>query len=462
MLKLETSARDFAQTVAGKCFLLAVFGFAFSTMVDSVPVWAIAILALVGCTFAPAQRWRIVATATFASLLVHPFWYNPTLSQMIADREHVDIDLPSLRYAMLAVFFLLAGLTLHIMRVRRIRRPVLSLLVFLFALLLFADSHLVHGVALVTLWEFINVFSSYLWFFAYALIDHNHKQRRLPLQLGAFHAFWNWNISIVPLGKGLANLTKLQAKDAGQLAAMQVRGLALLLECMLLKMFLVIFVFIAHAKLNIPSDQHAFIRQLEGSPYPWYTCWASLFCAFIESVLRLAFLGNAFVACARVAGFNLLRNTYHPFSAATIAEFWNRYYYYFKELLVDFFFYPTFLRCFKHHERLRLLFATFMASCVGNIVFHFFKDIRAVAEFGLVDAITGFQTYAFYALLLTLGICCSQLAKPKPRNALLGRARVWLFFCLLQVFAYEGRDAHLAQHLEFLLHLFGFSGTMRA
>ena len=37
-----------------------------------------------------------------------------------------------------------------------------------------------------------------------------------------------------------------------------------------------------------------------------------------------------------------------------VVEFWNRFYYYFKELLVEFFFYPVYARYFRNHQRRRL------------------------------------------------------------------------------------------------------------
>ena len=114
-------------------------------------------------------------------------------------------------------------------------------------------------------------------------------------------------------------------------------------------------------------------------PYSWYMSWAALISAFFESMLQMAVIGHIIIASARMAGFRLLRNTYRPLSSPNIAAFWNRYYFYFKELLVEFYYYPTFLRCFKQHLRVRLLFATFMAAGFGNAFYHFIRDIDYVA-----------------------------------------------------------------------------------
>jgi D-alanyl-lipoteichoic acid acyltransferase DltB (MBOAT superfamily) len=169
------------------------------------------------------------------------------------------------------------------------------------------------------------------------------------------------------------------------------------------------------------------------------------------------------IAIARLAGFRLLRNTCRPLSSRTIAEFWNRYYYYFKELLVDVYFYPTYVRWFKRHPRLRIAFATFMAAGVGNFFFHFvFQYHETIVLYGLSEALVRSQTYAFYCLLLVIGIVLSQLrARREDAGAgwLRGRAMpalgVSAFFCFLSFFDGPHRHEALRQHFRFLFHVFG-------
>ncbi len=92
---------------------------------------------------------------------------------------------------------------------------------------------------------------------------------------------------------------------------------------------------------------------LQQPSVPVLIAWASVFAHFAEALLMMTIFGNIIIACARMAGFNLLRNTYRPLESRTVAEFWNRYYY-FMELLVEFFFLPAFTRYFKQHRRLRV------------------------------------------------------------------------------------------------------------
>ena len=164
-----------------------------------------------------------------------------------------------------------------------------------------------------------------------------------------------------------------------------------------------------------------------------------------------------------MAGFRALRNTYRPLESRTVAEFWNRYAFYFKELLVDMFFYPTYLRYFKRFPRLRMAFATTMAAMVGNLIYHFYDTIAYVAALGWRRSVMGFQTYLFYCFVLTAGIVISQLRahnKTKPPQSFL-RARllpvlgVCGFYCFLKIFDDLHRTYDLREHFVFAGRLLG-------
>jgi D-alanyl-lipoteichoic acid acyltransferase DltB (MBOAT superfamily) len=215
----------------------------------------------------------------------------------------------------------------------------------------------------------------------------------------------------------------------------------------------------------LPHFDDTFLGYIGGARYPRYLCWASLVTYFVEDVLNMAVWGGAIVACARMAGFRLLRNTYRPLEATTLAEFWNRYYFYYKELLVDHFFYPVFLRYFRANRKLRMFFATFMAACVGNLLFHFIRDIRFVAELGWWKAVSGEASHAFYTLLLAIGVGVSQMRthnRERSKGSLRGRILpcVWvmLFFCVLHVFdAPLDRVHSIWQRADFLSYLMGIN-----
>jgi hypothetical protein len=215
--------------------------------------------------------------------------------------------------------------------------------------------------------------------------------------------------------------------------------------------------------LLIPTLDDALVQHMSGNPLPWYICWGSIVYTFFKGMVDVAIFGDVCVAGARIAGYPILRNSYRPLSAKTFADFWNRYYYYFKELLVEVFFFPTFLRYFKGNMRLRLFVATFMAAGVGNWTFHMMKEAKSIPQMGLLTTLAASQNYVFYCIVLSIGIGLSQTKRSSTashrhgwlRVEALPSLRVIVVYCLLEVFMYPYSPYSLKAHFSFLFHCFG-------
>jgi hypothetical protein len=281
------------------------------------------------------------------------------------------------------------------------------------------------------------------------------------VHLGAFHPFWGGTST--PWGKGASHLEKVEAKTSYDLAVTQLKGLKVIAWAWVLKATRVGFVWVVYKQLALPEFASAMDHHMMGMAFSRMASWGSLIAFFFEDLLTFAAYGHATIACARMAGYRLLRNTCRPLRSRTIAEFWNRYYYYFKELLVELFFYPAYLRYFKSYPRVRTVFATFMAASVGNVLYHFIvNQVSNVADLGFVATVIGFQTYAFYSLALAAGISVSQLWPRDPkaeagwlRGRLVPGLRVCGFFCVLQVFSDTRPTYTLGDHFAFLFYLLG-------
>jgi hypothetical protein len=420
------------------------------------------------CAYAGRYRRYLIPAATLLLLYQNGFWVDVGLVARVVDQEGIadQVNQPLLFVAMLALVFVLCCGLLHfwhrIVAIAFFRRSTLCLMAGFLALVLVAQSPIAAGMPRVLLWSFLMTLLPYLWFLGYALGDTGIRERTPFWQhLGVFHPFWG--STLTPFGKGISYLRKFEAKTPGELAVTQLKGLKLAVWTLLLATCLNYFTALVHWYFHLPTFDETFSQYLAGTGYPRYVCWASLVAFFVEDLLVISIWGGVIVASARMAGFRLLRNTYRPLEATTLAEFWNRYYFYYKELLVDHFFYPTFFRYFRNHRKLRMFFATFVAACVGNLLFHLIRDIHFIAELGLRKALVGEQSHAFYTFVLAIGVALSQL---RPRNE--ERARGWLrgrivpciwvavFFCVLHVFdAPLDREHSIWQRGQFLFHLVG-------
>ena len=216
------------------------------------------------------------------------------------------------------------------------RRPLPVLLGTMAVLCALASAPWLGSAARAAVWSFLVVFAAFVWFLAYALVDQRSRApAALPFQVGILHPFWG--SSATPFGKGAAFLRKHQAKDDVELAITQLKALKLLVWALLLMLAAEILEELVEVRLGIPEPPVLYRAHLSGESHPLPAMWGSLVWAALGGTLTLAIWGHTIVAVARLAGFRLPRNTWRPLQSRSLAEFWNRYYYYFKELMVEFF-----------------------------------------------------------------------------------------------------------------------------
>jgi hypothetical protein len=282
--------------------------------------------------------------------------------------------------------------------------------------------------------------------------------------------------SNTPYGKGFEYLGRCEARTAEANARSQLVGLRLLALAVVLQVLLELMFAVVHGRtdtvlfraslapwsLGLPTLGDI----LAGTANPAAgTGWLAVYLELIRTTTQLAVFGHIFIGSLRLLGFNAFRNTYKPLYATSIVEFWNRYYYYFKELLVEMFFYPAFYRAGWASQKLRMLVAVFAAAFAGNAYFHLLRDYEPV----LAGDWPAVQTYWIprltYCALLAFGIWLSMLRQQKLRRdagrptgwlvQLRGMAFVWTFFGLLHTWLVEPPVAGALRRVDFFSSLAG-------
>jgi hypothetical protein len=480
-----------AQTPAGKAVALAVF--AALLVPRRLPSFFEILVVLGLMTLLPSHRRALLSLGVVYWVVAHPK-LGEYLTRLVAKQE----GLGTLNAALVYRVVLLVTLALFTVGLRivfrggsslPVRRPLLTLYLFHMALLLCASLAPLSGLWRVLAWTLVSVVSLYVWYFSYALLDRNSPDRDpVRLQVGTFLPFWAafYRSGSTPYVKGAAYLRKIEAKSPEDLAVCQLKAIKLLAWSLVLMVTQQFFDWFVHGgdtprvvglaaglwglgsfgplpHFSVPSFEQALGASVLGQPFAWYTCWASLVAAFLSNVVEVASAGGFLVAICRMSGFRALRNTCRPLQAQTVADFWNRFSYYYKEMLVDCFFYPTFVRYFKRHPRLRVIAATFAAAGLGNILAEFFHNSPGrIIEFGFWKALLSFRVFLFQALVLSTGIAVSQLRgrrrSPDRSTVFAGRVMsavgVGLFYCLLSAFDNPERAYGLGDHFRFLFHLF--------
>jgi hypothetical protein len=195
--------------------------------------------------------------------------------------------------------------------------------------------------------------------------------------------------------------------------------------------------------------------------------WLSLVAELVRGTLTLAIFGHFIIGTLRLFGFNVFRNTYRPLLSETLIDFWNRFYYYFKELLAEFFFFPTYFSCFKRHPRLRVFAATVAAAGVGNVYYHVLVYLPTLAEAGASGALALMSSRVLYSSVLSVGIFVSLVRQQQRRGRALPAsasgptarirriAGVWLFYAIIQIWNVDPIHLTFAERTRFFTALFG-------
>ena len=469
----------FAATRVGRACLVLTFGALLAAAFEP----RTALLVLVAAAFAAYRKAHLEYTllaATTLALLLNPAWYSGAELEGILAQASAGTGLSGrhwlrlLGLAYLVLSWALLRWTAAHPQALLTKRPLVCSLSALAAGCALAWSlqqawpdSAVSTSASAWLMVATKLAGSYLWFMCYGIVDQRSAKRPSALSsLATFHPFWG--SSSAPIGKGAMYQAKLRCRSDAELAVTQLKAVKLLAwSFVLLGLSRGLQALAAH--FAIPRFEQLLESFLHGENTSVLKGWCALLIAVAVGTLELAVWGHQIVAGARFAGFKLRRNTFRPLESRTLADFWNRYYFYFKELLVDFFFYPTFLRWQTRRPKLRVFLATFMAAGVGNAIYHFVRDIELVYTLGPSAAFGSYLSYLFYCSVLAIGIGVSQAragdggqTRHAPEPSLVGRAWsllcVWGFVVCLHPFGgFESRAYSLSERLSFMAHQLGAS-----
>ena len=434
----------------------------------SLPALALVGLTVLGIVLVPARATAILLGASLFYFAVRPFriegWTNLVRDQAGAFPLGGALGLQLAAVAaVLALSFLFLLWQRRYAHTTAAKRPVLTLILLWFALLGIAIAAPTGGVLHATLWAVSGVSVSSLWILAYSAVDAKSKKRR-PVAQRALFLRPVWGGSAAPIGKSFGYLDRFAAVDEADLAVTRLKALKLAVWALVLSGLLAVSRFVAFDVMALADLQTAILAHAAATPLPVAVSWASLVANYLLDLMIIAVWGHFIVAVVRLCGWRIPRNTVNPLASRTLAEFWNRYFFYFKELLVDFFFYPAFQRYMKSNVKLRIAFATFCAAGLGNFLYHFMRETWVFAGGVTWEALAIFQSALFYSLVLAAGLVVSQWRGRKvgPDDGFLAyhvwpRLNVVAFFCFLKIFDDISGEGSLGERFLFLFSLFGVS-----
>ncbi len=428
---------------------------------------ALVSVSLVAMVALPAHRLIILSGASLFYFALRPFRIDGW-SQLLRSKAEVISILPHPLVLQFGAVGLVLVLSLGFLMWQKrfsnttaAKRPVLTLCLLWIGLLLLSMLTTSGSFLNALMWSVVGVSISSFWILAYSATDAKGKDNTSSITRAVFlRPFWGG--SAAPIGKSYGYLNRFAAKTDDELAVTRLKALKLAVWALLLAVVLKTVTYLAYDLMGLTQLQTAIVAHADGAGFSTSLNWASLIINYFIDLLIISVWGHFIVSIVRMSGYRIPRNTVNPLASRTLAEFWNRYFFYFKELLVDFFFYPAFTRFFKKNLKMRIAFATFCAAGLGNFLYHFMRETYVFAEGDLIDNLAIFQSAAFYSLALAIGLIVSQWRgkKVKPEDGFLNyhvwpRLNVIAFFCFLKIFDDISGEGSLTERASFAVGLFG-------
>ena len=444
--------------------VIAALGLSFQLSFSALGLVSVSLLAMVAL---PSHRLLILSGASLFYFALRPFRIDGWSQLLRAKAEAISFLPHPLVLQFGAVGIVLALSLLFLLWQKKYshataaKRPVLTLCLLWGAMLLVALLTTTGSLINSIMWSVVGVSISSLWILAYSAVDAKGKDQTSTVSRAVFlRPFWGGGAA--PIGKSYGYLNRFAAKSDDELAVTRLKALKLAVWALLLTAVLKIVTYVAYDVIGLTELQTAILAHANGSALPSSVNWGSLIANYLIDLLIISVWGHFIVSIVRMCGYRIPRNTVNPLASRTLAEFWNRYFFYFKELLVDFFFYPAFTKFFKKNLKLRIAFATLCAAGLGNFMYHFMRETYVFAEGDLLEKFTIFQSAAFYSLALAAGLIVSQWRGKKvaPEDGFFNyhvwpRVNVIAFFCFLKIFDDISGQGSLSERASFAVSLFG-------
>lgn len=297
-----------------------------------------------------------------------------------------------------------------------------------------------------------------VWYFAYDLQRQPRQSKFNTAQhLAYYRPFWSL-FFYAPMPKGENYWRQIQVSSAEELTRCRVNG--------------AIFIIWGTAIESLRLFFYGYYRQFtigealktiyDGMALRSAVAWISVGFDFFDNLLMFTSYSYIIVGVIFFVGYKSPMNTNRPLQAKNPLDFFQRYNFFYKELLFQFFFFPAFAKLKILPARLRVSVSLFWAVAVGNFLIIYFRNADLHFSRGLQDSFVLLSNYAVYSLLLFFLLLPSVLAnisdRPKPESSktlvTLGTILTILAFATIRIFD-EQFSGNLALNFSLLKILFG-------
>ncbi len=225
---------------------------------------------------------------------------------------------------------------------------------------------------------------------------------------------WMTGLMLPPVGV-MGNWDRVATKSFAETVQLQRRSLWLFVAAAAFGYFRIRYIpaIGEEEKASFPMIQSALIALHSGKSLTALDLWLAVLTDFWIYFILLMWTGLTAVATMRMAGFHIFRNTYRLFESATFSEFFERYQYFYKELVFTTAFWPLFVRMRSIGLKWRVALSLFLSVGVYNtylnLTFRWTKTVSLDFAGTAQKMLTFTINYLIYATMLAALIYPSML-----------------------------------------------------
>lgn len=225
---------------------------------------------------------------------------------------------------------------------------------------------------------------------------------------------WMTGLILPPVGV-LGNWDRVATKSFAETVQLQRRSLWVFVVAAIFGYFRIRYVPVIgeEEKASFPMIQSALIALHSGKSLSTLDLWRAVLTDFGFYFILLMWTGLMAVATMRMAGFHVFRNTYRLFESSTFSEFFERYQYFYKELVFTVTFWPLFVRMRSIGLKWRVALSLFLSVGVYNtylnLTFRWTKTVFLDFDGAAQKMLTFTINYLVYATMLAALIYPSML-----------------------------------------------------
>ena len=462
-----------AEHPAGKCVLIAL-GSA-GLFLGDVDHWKYASSVLALVCFAPKWRKKILGLAALVSI---PLLGNRASIYLSRAAGHAQVSgwlSSDLFFGIIAAGTIIAASKFSDWARSHKLNPIWPPLGFYLVIRIF-ESLLPMGSVVLYLMLVLSYFVatySFTWIMDISS-QRSDREKGILQSLGWYNPLWLTSSFIVPLTGHHYWEQEDQAARSDQVALARIKGLKLLYWGVVLTFVRDLIEAIAYGGSRwpilydlrtpfgyVPPIAHA-LSMIRYTEFSVIQAWSIVLIDFAMLTVTFVASGHVAVGVYRMLGFDLPRNTQHLFKTRSVADFFQRYYHFYKEFILKYFFYPAFFLGPRAYPRLRIFLATLLSVGVVNGLVGFFLDYSPSGiEYSLLNELNSNKSHLIYCLLMSAGIAASLILNldrtPEPISGLRRLwilLRVFMFFAVIRVFDLSIMDSALHNWALFM-NLFG-------